>query len=120
MFGIHVKEIRLQKGFSLREFCRLLDEDASNWSKIEREKAPPPKDPNRLEKIAKLLGIEVPSKEWDDLFDMASVDAGAIPQYLMDDKEVLKALPVFFRTVGSIKPTVQELKRLIEKVREGI
>jgi transcriptional regulator with XRE-family HTH domain len=118
MFGGYVKEVRLNRRLSLREFCRQLGEDASNWSKVEREIMAPPQDRLKLERIADILGIEK-GGERNRIFDMASVDAGNIPEYVMDDKEVLKALPVFFRTVGSVKPTAEELAQLIENIKKG-
>lgn len=120
MFGTYIKEKRLARGLTLREFCRQLEEDASNWSKIEREIMAPPKDKNKLERIANVLGIVKGTDEWDKLIDMASVDAGIIPEYLMSDKEVIQSLPLFFRTIRSVKPTKEELEELIENIRKSI
>ena len=50
--------------------------------------------------------------------DYAYIDAGKIPDYLMSDEDVLKALPVFFRTIGSVKPTPEELAKLVESIRK--
>jgi len=118
MFGDFVKELRIKEDLTLREFCRQLGEDASNWSKIERGKMSPPRDEKKLKKIAKVLGIKEHSDESNKLFDLASVESGKIPDYIMNDKEVMKALPVFFRTVGSTKPTSDELKELIQNIKE--
>jgi len=93
-------------------------DDASNWSKIERGKLSPPQDGQKLEKIAQILGIEKGSEEWDTLTDTAPIDAGRIPNYLMSDTDVINTLPVFFRTIGSVKPTPEELAKLIEKIRQ--
>jgi len=54
MFGEFIKQKRLEKDLGLREFCRQLDEDASNWSRVEREKASPPRDEKKLERSRKL------------------------------------------------------------------
>jgi hypothetical protein len=97
----------------------MLNEDASNWSKIERGILSPPQDEVKLKKIAKVVNIKVGSDQWKTLTDYASVDAGKIPDYLMSDKEVLEALPVFFRTIGSVKPTQEELSKLIETIKKG-
>jgi transcriptional regulator with XRE-family HTH domain len=118
-FGEFIKEKRNKAGLSLREFCRLLDEDASNWSKVERGILSPPQDENKLKKIAKTVNIKVGSDQWKTLTDYANVDAGKIPDYLMSDKEVLDALPVFFRTIGSVKPTQEELAKLIETIKRS-
>ncbi len=118
MFGEYVKQKRLDRNLSLRMFCKILNEDASNWSKIERGKLSPPQDRKKLKKIAAILGIDESSNDWNTLIDTAYVDAGKIPDYLMSDKDIINALPVFFRTIGNEKPTPEELKRFIEKIRK--
>ena len=119
MFGQFVKDKRLAMDMTLREFCRRTGEDASNWSKIERGKMPPYRDRVKLDRIATVLGIEKDSDDWNKLVDYADVDSGAIPDYIRSDKEVLDALPLFFRTVGSEKPTEEELRKLIRHLREN-
>ncbi len=118
-FGKFIKDKRMKVDLSLREFCRLMDEDASNWSKVERGILSPPQDEEKLKKIAKIIKVKVGSDDWKSLKDFANVDAGKIPDYLMSDKEVLSALPVFFRTIGSVKPTQEELAKLIETIKKG-
>lgn len=120
MFGEYIKNKRLEKDLTLREFCRRLEEDASNWSKVERGVIGPPQDMDKLKKIAKILDFAEESKEWQQFVDMARVGAGIIPEYIMSDKEIVDALPVFFRTIGSVKPTKEELEDLIEKIKNGI
>jgi transcriptional regulator with XRE-family HTH domain len=118
MFGEFIKEERLEKGIGLREFCRRLEIDASNWSKVERGVLPPPQDEKKLKEIANVLGIYHDSEKWQELMDKANIDSGIIPRDLLSDAEVLNALPMFFRTVRSEKPTPEELDRLINKIRE--
>jgi transcriptional regulator with XRE-family HTH domain len=119
MFGEFIKEKRLAKSLSLREFCRQLGEDASNWSKVERGVMTPPRDIEKLTRIAEILGILKRTPEWDKLNDLATVDNGKIPDYIMSDKEVLQALPIFFRTIGSEKPTLEEIRKLIDGIKKG-
>jgi transcriptional regulator with XRE-family HTH domain len=120
MFGEYVKKRRLEKDLTLREFCRRLEEDASNWSKVERGVMGPPKDKEKLKKIAAILDIKEQSNEWKELTDMASIGAGAIPEYIMSDKNIVDALPVFFRTIGSVKPTKEEIEELIKTIKRGV
>jgi transcriptional regulator with XRE-family HTH domain len=120
MFGEYVKNKRVEKELTLREFCRRLEEDASNWSKIERGVMGPPQDTGKLKKIAAILDIAEGSAEWDQFLDQARVGAGIIPDYIMSDKEVVEVLPVFFRTVGSVKPTKEELEEFIETIKRGV
>ena len=118
MFGQYVKGARLKRGIGLREFCRLLSLDASNWSKVERGLNPPPRDEARLLEIATVLGITLSSSEWEELRDKANIDSGMIPKDLLSDSEVLNSLPMFFRTLRSEKPTPEQLDKLIEKIRK--
>ena len=120
MFGEYVKNKRLGKNLTLREFCRRLEEDASNWSKIERGILGPPQDTKKLRKIAAILSIAEGSSDWKEFVDMARVGAGVIPKYIMSEKEIVDALPFFFRTIGSVKPTKGDLEELIETIKRGI
>ena len=115
-FGEFVKAKRIEKRISLREFCRRIDYDASNWSKIEREFATPPKDEQIIEKIAEVLQLTKGSVEYNQLFDLAAV--AFIPKNLMDDEQLLEKLPVFFRTIRGETPTKEELELIIKNLRE--
>lgn len=118
MFGQFVKKERLEKGIGLREFCRRLEVDASNWSKVERGVLQPPKDEAKLRKIATILDIHSDLEKWQTLKDEASIDAGTIPKDILSDEDVLRALPMFFRTIRSEKPTPEDLDKLIERIRK--
>ena len=120
MFGEFVKEKRKELRLTLREFCRMVDEDPSNWIKIERKILRPPQGRDKLEKIAGALNIDTGTDNWKLLNDYANVDAGIIPEYVMQKKELLQQLPAFFRTVGSEKPSKEALIELLETLqREG-
>jgi len=118
MFGEFIKERRINNGISLREFCKRIEVDASNWSKIERGLLGPPQDEKKLKKIAEVLKIKVGSAPWKEMKDLANIDAGIIPDDIRSDERVLKSLPMFFRTLRSDKPTSEELDKLIEMVRK--
>jgi transcriptional regulator with XRE-family HTH domain len=119
MFGEYVKQKRLELNLSLRKFCKMLDEDPSNWSKIERKVLAPPQNEEKLKKIAEVLKIKIGSPEWKELNHFANVDAGIIPDYIMSDEKVIQSLPAFFRTVGNVKPTKKEIEELIRSLKNG-
>ncbi len=119
MFGAFVKNIRMKRRLGLREFCIAANCDPSNWSKIEREILSPPQDQHTLNQVAAVLGVPENTKDWDILFDYAAIDAGKIPEYVMNDSELVKRLPVFFRTASGRKPTRDELKQLAEILRKS-
>mgnify|MGYP001260691161 FL=1 len=118
MYGEFIKAIRIKKEISLREFCKQVEMDASNWSKIERGVLAPPQDEEKLKKIARVLGIKIGSYTWKEMKDMANIDAGIIPDDIRSNEEVLKALPMFFRTIRSDKPTAEELDKLIDMIKK--
>ncbi len=119
MFGEFIKKLRSEKRLGLREFCISADCDPSNWSKVERGVLPPPQDQELLNRIAVILGLAENSKEWELIFDYAAIDAGKIPKYVLEDEELVKRLPVFFRTASGKKPTKEELELLAEILRNS-
>ena len=115
-FGEFIRDLRIEKKLTLREFCRLAKLDPSNWSRIERDLAPPPKSKVVLQGIAKILKIEEGSEEYNTLFDLAAISH--IPIGLISDEQVLNKLPVFFRTIRREKPSREELENLIKIMKE--
>lgn len=118
MFGEFIKERRINKGISLREFCKRIEIDASNWSKVERGLLAPPQDEEKLRKIARVLDIKIGSPSWKEMKDKANIDAGIIPEDILSDEKVLNSLPIFFRTIRSEKPTPEDLDKLIAMIRK--
>ena len=118
MFGEFIKKRRIDKALGLREFCKQIEIDASNWSKVERGVLSPPQDEEKLRNIAQALDIKFGSKQWKEMKDMANIDAGIIPADFLSDKQVLNSLPMFFRTIRSEKPTPEELDKLINIIRK--
>jgi len=115
-FGEFIRDLRIEKKLTLRKFCRMAKLDPSNWSRIERGLAPPPKSKIVLLGIAKILKIEEGSEEYNTLFDLAAISH--IPIDLVSDEKVLDNLPVFFRTIRGEKPSRKELENLIKIMKE--
>lgn len=118
MFGEFIKERRIARDVTLRKFCQALDLDASNWSKVERGLLSPPQNEEKLRRIADLLRIEEGSDEWQEMKDMSRLGAQMLPEDIAMDKKIVNALPLFFRTVRSDKPTAKELNKLIELIKK--
>ena len=118
MFGSYIKELRAKQRLGLREFCIEHGHDPSNWSKIEREVAAPPRDEETLRTWAKQLGLKEESDDWRKFFDCAAVDAGRIPDYVLKDEQLVAQLPVFFRTLSGQKPSREDLGKLLEIINQ--
>jgi transcriptional regulator with XRE-family HTH domain len=115
-FASFVRVKRIATGLTLRQFCRLTGFDASNWSKVERGLITPPQSKNVLETIATVLKMESGDQDYKELMDLAALSS--VPQDLIEP-EILDQLPVFFRTVRGEKPTEEELRTLITKIRSA-
>lgn len=116
-FGELIRNKRLAAEISLRKFCELAEVDPSNWSKIERDMLPVSYDRDKLENIAEIIKLKKGSKDWLEFFDLASISQQKIPDDIYSDEEVLKMLPVFFRTLRGKKPDKEELKKLFEMLK---
>jgi len=119
MFGTFIKELRAKQRLGLREFCLEHGHDPSNWSKIEREVLSPPRDEETLRKWAKQLGLKPGSDDWHKFHDYAAVDAGRIPDHVMENEELLAKLPAFFRTLSGQKPSREDLEKLLKIIRSA-
>jgi hypothetical protein len=104
--------------FGLREFCLAADYDPSNWSKIERGILSPPQESETLRRIATVLELREDSDEWTDLHSFAAIEAGKIPEHILNDEEMLKQLPIFFRTLNGKKPERDQLIKLAEILKK--
>jgi transcriptional regulator with XRE-family HTH domain len=116
-FGEYFKAKRIEKGFTLREFCKKYGLDPGNISKLERGLLSPPASREKLEEYATFLGLKKGSDEWLEFFDRAAASRGELPKDFLDDDEVLKALPVIFKTIRGKKVSREMLNELIEKIR---
>jgi transcriptional regulator with XRE-family HTH domain len=118
-FGEFLYNLRIKKELTLREMCRKVNHDPSNWSKIERGKMAPPSDKKTLELWARTLGLKNKSKEFDDFIYQANIAQGIIPFEIMEEKELVSALPAFFRTLKNRKPNKEEIDNMINLIKNS-
>ncbi|MCP4104108.1 MAG: helix-turn-helix transcriptional regulator [Desulfobacteraceae bacterium] len=118
IFGDFFKKMRLGTGLTLRKFCEVNGLDPGNISRLERGLALPPQSREKLESYAACLGIEKDSDNWYDFFDYASATSGKIPPDVMNDSELVKKLPLVFRTLRGDKVNPENLDTLAEIIRK--
>jgi transcriptional regulator with XRE-family HTH domain len=120
-FGKFFKAMRAKRGLSLRKFCVENGLDPGNISKLERGVMPPPQTREKLEEYAKVLLIPEGSDDWYEFFDLASTATGRIPPDIMGDEELVKRLPLVFRTVRGQKMKISDdqLDELAEVIRRA-
>ena len=118
-FGETVKNMRIAQQKTLRQFCNEHGLDPSNWSKVERNVNPPPKEEETLARWARFLGLEQGADAWRDFMYQAEVSRGQIPREVMSDAALVSKLPVFLRTVRGAELTEEQLDDFIQRVREA-
>jgi transcriptional regulator with XRE-family HTH domain len=118
-FGEFFKLMRLRSGLTLRKFCEVHNLDAGNISKIERGLLQPPTSREKLEELAEYLEIERSSEEWYYFFDFAAAAAGRIPADVMSDEELVKKLPLVFRTMRGERLNEDGIEKLVEIIRKA-
>mgnify|MGYP001564977895 FL=1 len=118
-FGQLAKQLRIGQKKTLRQFCQEHGPDPSNWSKIERDVNRPPRDEKTLVRWAKQLGLLPQTEEWKDFMCQADISRGRIPMEILSDENLVRKLPVFFRTMRGAELTEAQLEDLIRKVREA-
>jgi len=115
-FGELVKDLRIQRKKTLREFCALVMVDPSNWSKIERCVNPAPRDQETLLRIADFFDL-IEGEKRQVFFDLAALSHNEIPHDMASNEKVLQSLPVFFRAARGHGLTEDKLNDLIEDIR---
>lgn len=118
LFGEFFKQKRIEKSYTLREFCRRFRFDPGNISKLERGLLPPPDSQEKLKEYAHALGLKFGGDDWYQFFDLAAASKGVIPHELLEDEELVKSLPIIFRTFRSKKVSKKTVKDLIERLRK--
>jgi transcriptional regulator with XRE-family HTH domain len=113
------KTLRKEQRITLRAFCDSAEADPGNISRMERGGMPPPQDRDILTRYAQALKIPQGSDDWYLFFDLAAADRGIIPKDIMEDEELVKQLPAFFRTLRGQKPTEEELRKVLEKIKKS-
>ncbi|HUT84377.1 MAG TPA: helix-turn-helix transcriptional regulator [Thermodesulfobacteriota bacterium] len=118
-FGELFKEMRQRTGLTLRKFCLKHNLDPGNMSRMERGLIQPPTSREKLKQYATYLQIKEGSDEWYEFFDRAAASAGRIPEYMMDDAELVKRLPYVFRTLRGQKLDIKKLDELVEVIKRS-
>jgi len=118
-FGRFVKKLRIAREMTLRQFCKEYGHDPSNWSKIERDINPPPRDDTVIGEWARQLGLNEGMEEWQRFMDEAAISRKQIPPDFLEDETILQKLPVFFRAIRGTKMDDASIDKFIEKVRDA-
>jgi len=116
-FGSLLGRLRAENNLSIREVCKLVGYDPSNWSKIERGLISPPSEEKTLKLWAKVLKIK--GEEIQKFMDDASIAQGMIPSDILNKTEMLELMPAFFQVVRNKKPEKAEIDRLVRLIKSS-
>ncbi|CCQ89694.1 hypothetical protein NITGR_160003 [Nitrospina gracilis 3/211] len=100
-FGEFFHELRIKKGFTLRRFAEILEEDPGNISRLERGKLQAPKSEEKLQFYAKALGLKKGSESYIKFMDLAHVSNKTFGIEHIRDEALLEKLPMFLRTLNN-------------------
>jgi len=107
-FGVHLREQRIAKGFSLRRFAELVGVSPTYLSHIEQGKVDSPPTADRVQKMAELLGESA-----DELIAMAGRVPEDLPKIIQSQPE---AMPALLRAAKGLNP--QQMKKLLDQANK--
>jgi len=116
-FGAFIREKRLEKEISLRQFAAKLDLSPVHMSNMENDRRPAPKG-KALERMAALLKLD--KQELEEMYDLAAISknaptvSGDLPDYIMENDIVRIAL----RTAKDVDATDEEWQDFIARLNE--
>lgn len=104
---------------TVREFAKLSGLDVAYVSRLENGVVLPPKDSDKLTRLADALGIAEASDEWQEFMDLAAIAKNELPEDLKDDERIASVLPAFYRTLRRRELDENELKELLALIRDN-
>jgi transcriptional regulator with XRE-family HTH domain len=116
-FGPYLKQLRLERRITLRDFAKRSGIDVGYLSRVERGVVTPPQHPEALEKLSEALEIESGGPKWSNLVDYGSVDNAAVPDDLMRRKPLANLLPFCFSKFRQM--TDEQFKAFTQKLLES-
>ena len=117
-FNDFFKMKRMEIG-TVRQFAKKSGLDLAYVSRLENGVTLPPKDEEKLERIALALGIKRNSGEWQEFMDLAAIAKNELPKDLHDNEKIANFLPAFYRTLRKKELSEKELKDLLELIKRS-
>jgi len=77
---------------------------------------PAPSSDEKLRGYARALKVKKGTEEWNTFFDLAAVSRRQIPEDIMEDEELVRRLPLVFRT---LRGQNAQLDALMKKIPRG-
>lgn len=116
-FGDFFKSRRIKRGLTLRQFCEEFGFDPGNISKLERDLLPAPQADEKIKAYAKALGLKPGADDYLEFFDLAMASNKSFVMKNITDAELLRRLPILFRTLDKKDLTEEKLERIINLIK---
>ena len=117
-FNEFFKKKRIAIG-TVRQFAKKNGYDVAYISRLENGVTMPPKDAEKLGKLAMALEIIEGSDEWREFMDLAAVAKNELPLDLQNNVKVASVLPAFYRTLRNEKLDEEEANELLDLIRNS-
>lgn len=111
------KQKRMKIG-TVRQFARETGLDLAYVSRLENGVILPPKDAEKLAKLAISLGISEGTEEWREFMDLAAIAKHELPEDLRDER-IASVLPAFYRTLRQKEISEEELRDLLGLINQA-
>lgn len=116
-FGEYYRALRHALGpMTLRDFCSNHRLDHGHISKIERGVLPPPAALKKLSVLAKAIGVAEGTPEWQVFLDKAYAARNKLPPDLAQKDEIIRNLPLIYRTLRGDPLTEKEIQLLMKLI----
>jgi len=118
-FGQFLRQLRLAAGFGLRAFAEAVGMKPSNLCRLETGRLAPPQDPERIGKMAEVLGLKPQSPEFVRLNDLAAkARPGTAAPDVVDYAAKQPGVPLLLRTAKGKQLNEEEFRRLAAYIEE--
>lgn len=112
------KKKRMEFG-TVRQFAKQTGLDLAYVSRLENGVVLPPKDSEKLSKLALALGMKKGTDEWQEFMDLAAVAKNELPEDLQDNERIASVLPAFYRTLRNKDLDEAEVKKLLNLIKKS-
>ena len=112
-FGEFIQKLRKSKHIGISQIIILSGLNGLDYSKMERDLMPAPRDKQKLNKLRIALNLSHESDEWQELIRLADISRENILSSTPTDKQLIGKLPAFIRLSDDV-----DFEVIIDKVRE--
>ncbi|MGA2624795.1 MAG: helix-turn-helix transcriptional regulator [Bacteroidota bacterium] len=116
-FGQLLRDLRAQRGITLRQLAGDSDIDVSYLSRVERESIPPPQKEELLEAI--IAAISASEEEARQLRDYAALDNENFPKDIAGKMKEMVGIPLLLRSVANKRLSAEDIEKITRYINDN-